>query len=42
MKIYLNLQGIFKRILLVGQWWRKLDENIISHKNSSKYVIMNT
>jgi len=26
----------------VGQWWGKLDESNISHKNSSKDVIMNT
>jgi len=35
-------QSIFKRILLVGQWWDKLDESNISYKNSSKDVIMNT
>ena len=32
----------FKRILLVGQWWDKLDESNISYKNSSKDVNMNT
>ena len=37
-----NNDGIFKRTLLVGQWWGKLDESNISYKNSSKDVIMNT